>query len=134
MNHYDIIIIGTGAGGSTIAHKLAPSGKKILILERGDFIPREKENWDQQEVFSKGRYRANVEQMYDRDDQPFSPFTHYCVGGNTKFYGAALLRLRESDFKEVKHFDGISPAWPISYSDLEKFYTEIGRASYRERV
>ncbi len=124
MNHYDIIIIGTGAGGSTIAAKLAPSGKKILILERGDFIPREKENWDQKEVFSNSRYRKNVEEMLDKDNKPFAPFTHYCVGGNTKFYGAALLRLRESDFMEVKHYDGISPAWPISYNDLEHYYTE----------
>jgi choline dehydrogenase-like flavoprotein len=124
MQRYNIIIIGTGAGGSTIAHKLAPSGKSILILERGDFIPREKENWEQEEVFTKGRYRSNVEAMYDKDDKPFYPFTHYCVGGNTKFYGAALLRLRESDFKEVKHYGGTSPAWPIDYNDLEKYYTE----------
>jgi choline dehydrogenase-like flavoprotein len=124
MNHYDIIIIGTGAGGSTIARKLATSGKKILVMERGGFIPKEKENWDQQEVFGKGRYRSNVEQMYDKDNNLFAPFTHYCVGGNTKFYGAALLRLRESDFKEVKHFDGISPAWPINYDELEAYYTE----------
>lgn len=123
MEQYDIIIIGTGAGGGTLAYKLASSGKKILILERGDFIPREKENWDPIEVFSKGRYRTH-ENWYDKDDQAFKPFTHYCVGGNTKMYGAALLRLRESDFQEVKHFDGISPAWPLSYQDLEPYYTE----------
>lgn len=121
--HYDYIIIGTGAGGATLAMKLAPTGKSILILERGDFIPREKENWDAIEVFTKGRYRTQ-EKWYDANDQPFEPFTHYCVGGNTKMYGAALLRLREKDFEEVKHAGGTSPAWPIRYSDLEAYYTE----------
>ena len=120
---YDIIIIGSGAGGGTIAYKLAPSGKNILILERGDYIPKEKENWDAKEVFTKGRYRT-TEEWYDKDDKPFSPYTHYAVGGNTKMYGAALFRLRENDFKETKHVGGISPAWPISYEELEPFYTE----------
>lgn len=119
---YDIIIIGSGAGGGTIAYKLAPSGKKILILERGDYIPKERENWDAREVFTTGRYRT-TEKWFDKDDQPFSPFTHYCVGGNTKMYGAAMFRLRESDFKEVRHYGGISPAWPISYDELEPYYT-----------
>ncbi len=120
---YDIIIIGSGAGGGTLAYKLAPSGKKILILERGNYIPKEKENWDAREVFTKGRYRT-TEVWYDGNDKPFSPFTHYAVGGNTKMFGAALFRLRESDFKATKHYGGISPAWPISYDDLEPFYTE----------
>jgi choline dehydrogenase-like flavoprotein len=120
---YDIIIIGSGAGGGTIAYRLAPSGKKILILERGDYIPKEKENWDPREVFTAGRYRT-TEKWYDNEDNPFSPFTHYCVGGNTKMYGAAMFRLRESDFKVVRHYGGISPAWPISYQDLEPYYAE----------
>lgn len=123
---YDIIIIGSGAGGSTLAYKLASSGKKILILERGDFLPKEKENWDPKEVFTEGRYRT-TEKWYDKDDQPFSPYTHYWVGGNTKMYGGALFRLRESDFKEVNHFGGISPAWPIRYEELEPYYTEAER-------
>jgi choline dehydrogenase-like flavoprotein len=120
---YDIIIIGSGAGGGTLAYRLAPSGKKILILERGGFIPKEKENWDPREVFTVGRYRTS-EKWFDRDDKPFSPNTHYCVGGNTKMYGGALFRLRESDFLETKHYGGISPAWPISYADLEPYYSE----------
>ena len=122
-NKFDIIIIGSGAGGGTIAYKLAPTGKRILILERGDYIPKERENWDARKVFTDGRYRTK-EVWYDKDDKPFSPFTHYAVGGNTKMFGAALFRLRESDFKEVKHFGGISPAWPIQYQDLEPYYTE----------
>jgi choline dehydrogenase-like flavoprotein len=120
--HYDIIIIGTGAGGGTIAHQLAPSGKKILILERGEFLPRERENWDPKAVFEEKRYLAK-ETWYDMHDQPFTPYTHYCVGGNTKVYGAALLRMREFDFGEVRHFGGISPAWPIAYQELEPYYT-----------
>ena len=122
-NHYDIIIIGTGSGGSTIAYKLAPTGKKILILERGGFIPKEKENWDPHEVVTIGRYRPN-EQWYDQDDKPFRPFIHYNVGGNSKMYGAALFRFRESDFKEVKHHGGTSPAWPFDYDTLENYYEQ----------
>ena len=120
---YDVIIIGTGAGGGTLAAKLAPTGKNILILERGSFVPREKENWDTEEVFVKGRYKAK-EPWIDSDGKEFHPGIHYCVGGNTKFYGAALLRMREEDFGELKHHDGISPAWPISYTDLKSYYQE----------
>jgi choline dehydrogenase-like flavoprotein len=122
-NHYDIIIIGTGSGGSTMAHKLAITGKKILILERGGFIPKEKENWDPHEVVTKGRYRPE-EYWYDQNDKPFKPFIHYNVGGNSKMYGAALFRFRESDFKEVKHYGGVSPAWPFGYETLKDYYTE----------
>lgn len=123
---YDIIIVGTGAGGGTLAWSLAPSGKRILILERGDYLPRERENWDPKAVFDDKRYLAK-ETWYDKNDQPFAPYTHYWVGGNTKVYGAALLRMREFDFGEVRHFGGISPAWPISYHDLEPYYTRAER-------
>jgi choline dehydrogenase-like flavoprotein len=123
LNHYDIIIIGTGSGGSTIAHKLAPTGKKIMILERGGFIPKEKENWDPHEVVTKGRYRPD-EYWYDQNDKPFKPFIHYNVGGNSKMYGAALFRFRESDFKEIKHYGGTSPAWPFGYETLADYYTK----------
>jgi len=123
MQHYDLIIIGTGAGGGTLARKLAPTGKKILILERGDYIPREKENWDTEEVFLKARYKAK-ENWMDKDGNSFHPGIHYCVGGNTKVYGAALLRMREQDFGEVKHHGGISPAWDIKYNDLAPYYLE----------
>ncbi|UII80326.1 GMC oxidoreductase [Flagellimonas sp. CMM7] len=123
MNSYDVIIIGTGAGGGTLAAKLAPTGKKILILERGDYVPREKENWDTEEVFVKARYKAK-EPWIDSKGEEFHPGIHYCVGGNTKFYGAALLRMREKDFREVLHHGGVSPAWPISYQDLQPYYME----------
>jgi choline dehydrogenase-like flavoprotein len=121
--HYDVIIIGTGAGGGTLAQRLAPSGKRILLLERGGYLPREPENWDSREVFGRDRYLSE-EVWYDSDNQPFKPHQQYFVGGNTKFYGAILFRLREQDFGEVRHYGGISPAWPISYRDLEPYYAE----------
>jgi choline dehydrogenase-like flavoprotein len=126
--HYDVIIIGTGAGGGTLAHRLAPSGKRILVLERGGYLPREPENWDSKEVFGKERYLADTEHWIDDEDgSPFHPHQQYFVGGNTKFYGAILFRLRERDFDQVAHYGGVSPAWPISYADLEPYYTEAER-------
>ena len=121
--HFDIIIIGSGAGGGTIAYKLADTGKQILILERGDYIPVERENWDSEEVFVKNRY-TTTEKWLDKNDKEFRPGQHYNVGGNTKMYGAALFRMRESDFGNVKHHGGISPKWPISYTDLRPYYFE----------
>lgn len=118
---YDIIIIGTGAGGGTIAHALAETGKSILIIERGGFLPREKENWDVKSVFLDGRYHT-TEVWKDKNGKPIHPGTHYYVGGNTKVYGAALLRLREKDFEEVEHKGGISPAWPLKYADFQPYY------------
>ena len=101
MNNYDIIIIGGGAGGGTLALKLAPSGKKILILERGDYLPREKENWNATEVFVKNRY-VSKDIWHDKDNKPFQPGSHYFVGGATKMYGAAMFRLRKEDFSAHK--------------------------------
>lgn len=122
-DRYDIIIIGTGAGGGTLAYRLAPTGKRILVLERGDFLPREKQNWDTTAVFLESKYKAK-ETWYGKDGQPFQPGIHYYVGGNTKFYGAALFRLRKEDFGEIRHHGGISPAWPLGYEDFEAFYCE----------
>ena len=126
-DHYDLIIIGTGAGGGTLAHRLAPTGKRILLLERGGYLPREPENWDSREVFLKGRYKTHEEVWYDKTGEAFHPGAHYYVGGNTKAYGAILFRLRERDFDAVQHHAGVSPAWPISYADLEPYYEEAER-------
>ncbi|HEX2516631.1 MAG TPA: GMC family oxidoreductase [Chloroflexota bacterium] len=119
---YDVIIIGTGAGGGTLARHLAPSGKRILLLERGGWLPRELENWSAEEVFMKNRY-VPQETWYDKRGKSFQPGVHYWVGGATKLYGAALYRLRQEDFGELKHYDGVSPAWPISYAEMEPYYT-----------
>ena len=122
-SHYDVIIVGTGAGGGTLAYRLAPSGKRILLLERGGWVPREKQNWDSHAVVVENRYHVQ-EGWLDKDGEEFHPGTHYFVGGNTKFYGAALIRMRERDFGEVRHHGGTSPAWPIAYDELEPYYTE----------
>lgn len=121
-NSYDVIIIGSGAGGGTLAYHLAPSGKRVLILERGDWLPREPENWSAEEVFVNNRYVSH-DIWRDKNGKPFQPGVHYFVGGATKMYGAALYRLREEDFAERQHEDGVSPAWPISYEELEPYYT-----------
>ena len=120
--HYDIIIIGSGAGGGTLTYTLAASGKRILLLERGGFLPREKDTWSTKAVSTQGKYLPK-ETWYTSDGMPFSPYIYYWVGGNTKFFGAALLRLRERDFEEVRHVGGISPAWPLTYADFEPYYT-----------
>jgi choline dehydrogenase-like flavoprotein len=120
--HYDVIIIGSGAGGGTLAHKLAPSGKRVLILERGDYVPREPDNWSTLAVNKKGKYQT-TEHWRDAKGNDLHPHTNYYVGGNTKFYGAALFRMRREDFAELRHHGGISPAWPISYDDMEPYYT-----------
>ena len=121
--HHDVIIIGSGAGGGTLAHRLAPAGTRVLILERGDYLPRERDNWDSSAVFVRGKYRA-PEFWYDKDGNEFPPEVNYYVGGNTKFYGAALFRLRPEDFSTLRHHGGVSPAWPIGYDELEPYYTE----------
>jgi len=122
MDGYDVIVIGTGAGGGTLARHLAPSGKRILLLERGDWLPRELDNWLTESVFVDNRY-VSPDTWYDKDGKPFQPGVHYFVGGATKLYGAALYRLRKEDFGELRHSDGVSPAWPISYDELEPYYT-----------
>ena len=124
--HFDIIIIGSGAGGGTIAQALSSSAARILILERGDFVPQEAENWDPEAVWKKLRYRARERWLDDRGRE-FTPYTHYGVGGNTKFWGSVLYRLRRDDFKAIEHADGVSPAWPIDYETLAPFYERAER-------
>jgi choline dehydrogenase-like flavoprotein len=122
MSSHDVIIIGSGAGGGTLARHLAPSGKDILLLERGDWLPREPANWSAGDVFVENRY-VSPDSWYDGDGKQFQPQVHYYVGGATKLYGAALYRLRAEDFGELRHHGGISPAWPIEYEQMEPYYT-----------
>ena len=125
--HFDVIVIGSGAGGGTLTRALAPTGKRILLLERGDFMPREAENWDSQAVWVDKRYANSGKWTDAGTGKQFTPKQHYYVGGNTKVYGAILFRMRERDFGAVQHVDGVSPAWPISYRDLEPYYTRAER-------
>jgi choline dehydrogenase-like flavoprotein len=119
--HYDVLVVGSGPGGATTAARAAETGKRVLLLERGDFLPRERDNWDSQAVFGSGKYTAD-ETFYDLHDRPFRPELHYYVGGNSKVYGAALLRLLPADFGDVRHPNGVAPAWPLSYGDMEPYY------------
>jgi choline dehydrogenase-like flavoprotein len=125
-NRYDVIIIGTGAGGGTLAYHLAPSGLSILLVERGSYVPREIDNWSTRAVNLEAKYNTK-ESWYDKNGETLHPHTNYYVGGNTKFYGAALFRLRQQDFGELQHAGGVSPAWPISYDDLEPYYLQAER-------
>jgi choline dehydrogenase-like flavoprotein len=125
-DHYDVIVIGSGPGGASVLHRLAPTGKRILLLERGDYLPRSPANWDSQTVFVDGAYQA-PESWYGADGREFHPGLHYYVGGNSKVYGAALFRMRERDFGEVVHKDGISPGWPLKYEAFEPYYAQAER-------
>jgi len=125
-DRYDIIIIGTGAGGGTVLHALAGSGARILVLERGDFVPREPENWSPTAVWKELRYQT-TETWLDAEGRSFRPYTHYNVGGNSKFWGSVLYRLRREDFGAVEHLDGVSPAWPIDYETLAPYYDRAER-------
>jgi choline dehydrogenase-like flavoprotein len=124
--HYDVIIIGTGAGGGTLAYRLAPSGLRILLVERGDYVPRETDNWSSRAVNVAAKYHTK-DVWTDGSGKPLHPHTNYYVGGNTKFYGAALFRLRQEDFGEMRHAGGLSPAWPIGYDEMEPYYAEAER-------
>ena len=118
--HFDIIIIGSGMGGGALAFGLRNSGARVLLIERGDYLPQEPQNWQPAAVFDQGRYKT-PETWYGADGTAFHPGMHYYVGGNTKFYGAALFRMRLTDFEKVRHHDGLSPAWPIGYDELEPY-------------
>jgi len=118
---FDIILIGTGAGGGTMAHALADSGARVLVLERGGVVRQEPENWSPNAVWHQHRYQT-TERWVDERGASFAPYTHYNVGGNTKFWGSVLYRLRREDFGALELMDGVSPAWPITYDTLAPYY------------
>lgn len=126
MDRYDIIILGTGAGGGTMLHELAGTGRRILVIERGPFLPREKENWDTRAAFHTTRY-FGPEVWLDREGRELRAGMAYFVGGNTKLYGAALFRFRQQDFEAVRHVGGVSPEWPLKYGDWEPYYSRAER-------
>ncbi|MBO9467764.1 GMC family oxidoreductase [Tropicibacter sp. R15_0] len=123
MNDADVIIIGSGIGGASMAAGLARSGLRILVLERGEFLRPSAHDRDAEAIFARGHYRPD-ETWLDGDNTPFNPGNYYCVGGNSKFFGAVFLRYREADFSPIRHMGGTTPGWPISYSDLAPWYEE----------
>jgi len=118
----DIVIIGSGIGGATIASALAGSGADILILEAGGHIEDRPENRDQRAIFQRGHFRPK-ELWYETDGTGFNPGNYYNVGGNSKFFGAVMVRYRREDFAEMQHLEGVSPAWPFAYEELEPWYS-----------
>lgn len=120
---YDVIIVGSGPGGGTLALELAATGKQILLLERGDYLKREPDNWNSKAVFVDGKYQCK-DTWYDLKGDSFHPGLHYVVGGNSKVYGGSLYRLRKEDFGEITHEEGVSPAWPLGYDVFEPYYTK----------
>jgi choline dehydrogenase-like flavoprotein len=122
MSGADVLIVGSGMGGSALAYGLKDSGLKVHVIERGTFLPREAQNSSVDEVFHNKRYRS-VDLWTDGRGRRFNPGIHYYVGGNTKVYGGAMMRLRRRDFLDLEHEDGVSPAWPVAYAEFEPFYT-----------
>jgi choline dehydrogenase-like flavoprotein len=118
----DIAIIGAGIGGATLAWALRDTGAKVLVIEQGDFLPRERENWSPRAVHTLGRYKNSAEWIDGETGNAFIPGNYHYVGGSSKFYGATMPRLRETDFGEVQLRDGVSPAWPVDYATMEPWY------------
>src|SRR5439155_11093757 len=104
----DVLIIGSGIGGGTLAYRLVQHGLSVTILERGGFLPQEPQNWDVNAVFFDQKY-VPEETWLDKGGTPFRPGTYYYVGGSSKLYGGAMLRLRERDFENLEHVDGSRP-------------------------
>lgn len=127
----ELVIIGSGMGGATLAAALAPSGRRILIVEAGDHLPDTPETRDGGAIHARGFFRPK-ETWLDGQGQPFSPGNFYYVGGNSKFYGAVLLRYRESDFNPIHHMGGTTPGWPITYAEIEPWY-QAAETMYRVR-
>ncbi|MCC7320658.1 MAG: GMC family oxidoreductase [Rubellimicrobium sp.] len=117
----DVLIIGSGMGGATLAAALAPSGRRILILERGGHLRDSPEARDPDAIFRRGHFKP-PETWHDAQGRPFNPGNYAFVGGNTKFYGAVLMRYRAEDFRPLRHMGGTTPGWPIGYDDLEPWY------------
>lgn len=121
MSDADVIIIGSGMGGATLAAQLAPTGRRILIVDKGERLTPSPADRDADAIFGKAHFRPK-EEWLDGDGQPFNPGNYYYVGGNSKFYGAVLLRYRREDFSPLRHMGGTTPGWPIGYDNLEPWY------------
>lgn len=122
----DVVIIGSGMGGATLAAALAPSGRRVLILERGHRMEHTPEARDAEAIFGRGHFRPG-EEWLDGKGRSFSPGNYYHAGGNSKFYGAVLIRYRAEDFRPLRHKGGTTLGWPMTYDDLEPFYQAAER-------
>ena len=125
-SHYDVVIVGAGVGGGAMANRLSASGARVLMIERGTYLPREADNWSVKAVFHDRKYTAK-ETWRDKDGKPFNPSTFYYVGGNSKFFGAATVRFRKEDFEDLQHEGGVAPAWPWRYDEFAPYYDEAER-------
>ncbi|EPX75721.1 GMC family oxidoreductase [Salipiger mucosus] len=123
---YDVVIVGAGVGGGAMANRLAATGARVLVIERGTYLPREADNWSVKAVFHDKKY-TTAETWRDRTGKAFNPSTFYYVGGNSKFFGAATVRFRKEDFEDLEHEDGVAPAWPVSYDEFAPYYDEAER-------
>ncbi|MES2665578.1 MAG: GMC family oxidoreductase [Pseudomonadota bacterium] len=127
----DVIIIGSGMGGATLAAALAPTGRRIVILERGERMLPSAQARDPVAIFARGHFRPD-EVWLDGAGKPFNPGNYYVAGGNSKFYGAVLVRYRAEDFSPLRHMGGTTPGWPMDYAVLEPFYQQA-EALYQVR-
>ncbi len=127
----DVVIIGSGMGGATCAAGLAPSGADILILERGERLLDSPLTRDVRAIFQRGVFRPR-ETWVDGKGEPFNPGNYYYVGGNTKLYGAVLIRYRAQDFQPIQYSDGATPGWPFEYDEFEPWYARA-EALYQVR-
>lgn len=127
----DIVIIGSGIGGATLASAVAGSGARVLVLERGQHLPDTPEARDDRAIFERGFYRSS-EEWIGTDGERFLPGNYYYVGGNSKFYGAVMYRYRAEDFEPRPHMDGASPGWPLRYDEMAPWY-DRAEALFRVR-
>jgi choline dehydrogenase-like flavoprotein len=128
---WDYLIVGSGMGGATLAAALAPTGRRVLIVERGERLVDSAEARDATAIFRRVHFKPK-ETWLDAEGRTFNPGNYAFVGGNTKFYGAVLLRYRAEDFRPLRHMGGVTPGWPIAYDALEPFYSAAERM-YRVR-
>jgi choline dehydrogenase-like flavoprotein len=121
---FDVVIVGSGAGGSAAAYSLVRAGLRVALVEKGVRLPRDGSTLDVQRVVHDGEFRSH-EEWRDRHGRALVPEEYFNLGGKTKWYGAALARFRPAEFgPDEKHE---CRGWPIGYGDLAPYYDEVER-------